>query len=260
MQIASAVLSGNGWNAAGGHLKPGGVLDERLQHEAHSGQDHAAVKDAVLVERVDRHRGAGVDDHASRRKEIGRASIAATPRRAMPSGRRRVASAAHSGSCTPHAASVAVSHSGVRRQRVSCDSTRTRAASPATLTPSARDGRGRSCQARSAERADFAVGCHARGAANRRAPRRPHFIRLLPASMTRIRLNDPPYARTTPASQERGSAFGAHARRSVISPDRKRARRGPSASTKRAARIHARDLARDGRAPSGSRSRTGLPW
>ena len=36
------------------------------------GQDHAAVKDAVLVERVDRDRRAGVDDDARRRKEIGR--------------------------------------------------------------------------------------------------------------------------------------------------------------------------------------------
>jgi hypothetical protein len=87
---------------------------------------------------------------------------------------------------TPQAASAAASHCGTMRQRVSWASTRTRAASPATLTPTARSGRGRLCQSRSASvpMSPFGV---TPSAIHPCGPASPHFIRLLPTSMTRIR-------------------------------------------------------------------------
>ena len=132
-----------------------------------------------------------------------------------------------------------MSHSGTTRQRASCASTRTRAASPATFTPTARSGRDRWCQSRSASVPISLFGvtpsvCHPCG------PASPHFIRLLPTSRARMRLTREGCAtrrrRSTGAVRRQADSLPrvcrAHqARRSEISPERKRARRGPSAST-----------------------------
>src|SRR5690349_14479947 len=86
---------------------------------------------------------------------------------------------------TPPASAVAMSQSIGKRQRESWPSTRTRAASPATLTPTARTGRSRFCQSRTASEpmSWFAT---APRAVQPREPRNAHLSRLLPTSMTRI--------------------------------------------------------------------------
>src|SRR6478672_10492456 len=71
------------------------------------------------------------------------------------------------------------------RQRASWPSTRTRAASPATLTPTARAGRSRFCQSRTAS-VPMSWLATAPRAVHPVGPRIAHFIRLLPTSMTRI--------------------------------------------------------------------------
>jgi len=89
-----------------------------------------------------------------------------------------------------------------------------------------------------------------------RGPCNPHLTRLLPTSMTRSWLI---------ARGERGSGATAgavvagQARRIEISPERKRVRRGPSASTSAPLASTPATLPVT-TAPSGSSSRTSLPW
>ena len=114
------------------HLERGRVGRKRLQHHVEARQDDAAAEHAARIQGIDGQRGAGVDHDASRRKQLLGDSLPDCDQRGPAIGpelRRPRVAVVHA-----RGFSCAISHSGTRRQRTSCASTRTRSASPATLT------------------------------------------------------------------------------------------------------------------------------
>ena len=230
-------------------LRPAVFSASASQHEAHPGQDHAAVKDAIRVERVDRHRRAGVDDDAGRREEIGRG-------RAPPRGDERCP-AVRAELRRPRVAVGDAARGVGRRQpfrrqaparelrldanarRFARDVDAQHARRPRQVLPGAQR-----------KRADLAVGRHAEPQPVARAAKAPFH-----PAVAGVDDEDPAHDESRSAR----TRLGPHARRSVISPDRKRARRGPSASTSAPLASTPATLPVTV-APSGSSSRTGLPW